>query len=454
MRQLFKLLLILSVLALAIPALAQTATEAATDTNSSTIAIGDTVTGNLTTAQPSVTYTLQAEAGQLVSITLNSDAFDAYMTLKDGSGNVLAENDDISGSNAGIQNFILPTASSYSIVAESYGSHEDSGAETGAFTLSVAEPQIAHIEYTQTVQDQLTTAEGSKDYIFTGQAGDVIVATETSADSNFDANLHLLDSTGSELTSNDDSAGSLNSMIGPYTLPTTGTYTLRATTIDGTTVGAFSLTLNKTEVTPLAYDQTEDASFTPRDTVRYFTFDGTAGDLVTISGDSKASIDTSLTLNDANGSQVATDDNGGAGFDPEIFQQLLTTTGTYTVALQAVTPGTGKVTVSLKHTPPPSLDEGPQTLAFSDTQNARAVMFTAKAGETVRLNVHLSSGQSGSPSVTVTQGDTTLASASGSTVSDLNFSFVTSTAGAVVVQITDYSYTNLSYEVTLAHASE
>ena len=49
------------------------------------------------------------------------------------------------------------------------------------------------------------------------------------------------------------------------------------------------------------------------------------------------------------------------GFDPEIYQQLLTTTGTYTVALQAVSPGTGKVTLTLKHTPPPSLDEGPQT---------------------------------------------------------------------------------------------
>ena len=52
------------------------------------------------------------------------------------------------------------------------------------------------------------------------------------------------------------------------------------------------------------------------------------------------------------------------------------------------------------------------------------------------------------------QNDTTLASASGSYLTDLNFSFVTTADGEVMVQITDYSYATLSYEVTLAHATE
>jgi hypothetical protein len=455
MRPLFRLLLILSILALAFPALAQTATEAATsEATNQTIAVGDTVTGTLSTSQPSITYRLQAKSGQAINITLNSDAFDAYVTLKDGDGNTLAENDDLTGSNAGIQNFVLPDSSSYSIVAESYGSHEDSGAETGNFTLSVSEPHIAHIEYTQTIQDSLTTTEGSKDYVFSGQAGDEIVATESSTDSNFDSYLHLLDSTGSELTSNDDNGGSLDAMIGPYTLPSTGTYTLRATTIDGSTAGAFSLSLDKVSLTALDYDHPVDVSFTPRQTAQYFTFQGSAGDLVSIEADSKQSIDTSLTLNDSDNSQVASDTDGGSGFDPEIYKQLLTTTGTYTVLLQAVAPGTGKVTLSLTHTAPPSLDEGSQAVNLSDTNTAGAVSFTAKAGSTVRLSFHLSAGDSGSPSVTVTQGDTTLASASGSTVTDLNFSFKTTSDGPVVVQITDYSYTNLTYQISLSQSGE
>ncbi len=443
MRYLWKLILVLTLFAFALPALAQA---------DQTIGIGDTVTGALTADQPSQTYTLLAEAGQAVNIMLSSESFDAYLTIQDDNGNVLAENDDLSGTNSGFQGFVLPQASGYSLLVESYSQHNSSGTEAGDFTLTVGEQQVSRIEYSQTINGQLSTSELTKDYVFTGQAGDVIVASQSATD--FDSYLRLLDATGSELISNDDSGGSLNSLIGPYTLPNTGSYTLRASSLSGDTAGSFTLTLSKTEVAGLAYNESVDVSFTPGDAVKYFTFEGTSGDLVSLEVDSGDSINTSLTLSDPYNSQLTSDDDSGSGFDPEIYQQLLSTTGTYTVALQAVTPGTGKVTLTLKHTPPPTLDEGPQTLSFSDSQNARAVTFTATAGETVRLNLHLTSGQSGSPNVNVMQNDTTLASASGSYLTDLNFSFVTTADGEVMVQITDYSYATLSYEVTLAHATE
>ncbi len=55
----------------------------------------------------------------------------------------------------------------------------------------------------------------------------------------------------------------------------------------------------------------------------------------------------------------------------------------------------------------------------------------------------------GSPNVSVMQDGNTLAYASGSTTTSLSFSFVTPTAGDVIVQIDDYSYASLSYTVTL-----
>ncbi len=444
MRLFLKVSLILTLLAVfVVPALAQTS-----------IAPGDTVTGTLTTDEPSASYTLNAEAGQAVTITLSSEAFDAYLTLQDGDGNVLAENDDdpSRGTDSTIQSFVLPSASSYTILVESYGQHGNSGAETGDYTLSVTEQQIEHIEYSQSIQGQLTSDELSKDYVFTGQAGDVVVITENSDD--FDSYLHLLDSTGNELTSNDDSGSSLNSMIGPYTLPNSGNYTIRATSLDGTVSGSFTLTLNKTEVTAMSYNEPVEVNFTPNAQAKYFTFEGTSGDLVSISVDSGSSIDTSLSLTNSYNSQIATDEDSGSGFDPEIFQQLLSSTGTYTVALTAVAPGTGTVTLTIKSTPPPSLDEGTQTVSFTSSQTSRAVMFTGKAGEKVQLTLHAINNGVGSPSITVMQGDSTVANASGSSVSDMSFSFAPSSDGAVVVQISDYSYSNLSYEVSLARPGE
>lgn len=441
MRHLLKFILVISLLGLfAVPALAQ-----------ESIALGDSVTGSLTAAQPSQTYTLDAEAGQAINVTLTSNEFDAYLSLLDEDDTVLAQNDDSNGTNSAITGFVLPQAGSYTILVESYGQHNNGGAETGDYTLSVSELQVERIEYSQVVNGELTSGEPARDYVFTGQAGDVIVITQSSDD--FDSYLYLLDSSGNQIMTNDDSGGSLDSAIGPYTLPSTGSYTIRAASLGGSAEGSFILTLDKTDIQAISYGDDVELSLTPSDQALYFTFEGTSGDLVSISVDSDNSIDTSLALNDPYNSQIASDEDSGSGFDPEIFQQILSTTGTHTIALFVSAPGTGKITLSLDYTPPPSLDDGVLTLTFGDTQYSRAVTFTAVADETVRLNFHVVAG-TGSPNVTITQNETTIANASGSTVSDLNFSFVTPDDGEVVVQINDYSYERVSYEVSLAHATE
>ncbi len=454
MRQFIRILFVTAALGLiaSVPAFAQSG--AATEEASGTIAVGQTVNGTLTNAHPSASYTLAGTAGESISIHLTSDTFDAYLVLEDSTGTSLVENDDSDGTNAAISNFSLPSDGNYTIVAESYGQYDGTGAETGDYTLAVTEQQVNRIEYSQTIQDQLTTDAYSKDYTFSGQEGDTIVATEASTDSNFDAYLYLLDSTGSQLTSNDDSGSSLDAAIGPYTLPSTGTYTLRASTIDENTTGAFTLTLSKVNVTAVQYDQAANVSFKPSDTSKYFTFDATAGDIVTITANdnSGGTFDTSLTLNDPTNYQITTDDNGGPGLDPEIFQQLITTSGTYTVVLQAVTPGSADVSLLIKRGTPPSLEEGTQTLSFTESQTERALTFTAKAGQEVHLTLHMTSGSSGEPSVTVTQDGNTLASASGSYVSDLSFAFTPSSDGQVLVQVDEESYSSVTYQISLSQA--
>ena len=84
MRPLFKLLLILSVLALAVPALAQTATEAATEARARRLPIGDTVTGNLTD-RPAVrdVHAWMPKPDRPISISLNVGRF---RRLSDASG--------------------------------------------------------------------------------------------------------------------------------------------------------------------------------------------------------------------------------------------------------------------------------------------------------------------------------------------------------------------------------
>lgn len=100
---------------------------------------------------------------------------------------------------------------------------------------------------------EITEAAPEVRYTFTGAAGDLIIARMTAVQQGLDSYLSLLDSEGAELTFNDDGGGSLNSLLGPFMLPTDGTYTLVATHCcpggGGISTGAFNLSLAVT--TPL-----------------------------------------------------------------------------------------------------------------------------------------------------------------------------------------------------------
>lgn len=97
-------------------------------------------------------YTFSGQAGKLISIELYSLAFDAYLTLFDPNGNIIAWNDD---GNAGSTNsriphgtgyFVLPFTGTYLIEASSYNANE-----TGGYTLTLMEaPGTTNCTYTVT----------------------------------------------------------------------------------------------------------------------------------------------------------------------------------------------------------------------------------------------------------------------------------------------------------------
>ena len=417
-----------------------------------TIAIGETVSGTLTFAQPAADYILQAQAGQSISISLTSEMFDTYLSLKDENGQVLAENDDTEGANSKIIGYVLPPAGSYTIVVESFGHHLGSGTQQGSYTLSVTRQEVDHIAYGQTVDDTLTSNHLTRDYVFDGQAGDSVAITLTSSE--FSTSVVLLSSDRNELSSSYVTTGSFNSQISPYALPYSLSYIIRVRGAYGGETGAFTLTLNKIETVDVASGTPVQLNLTPALGIGYFHFQGNAGDLITIEAVSGGSLNTSLTLNDPYSNQIAYDDDSGAGLDPEIYQQFLMQTGMYTFVVQAVTPGTGTVTISLARSAPPSLDDGSQTVSFSTSSAGHVLTFTGKARELVYLTLHLTNGRSGAPNVTVYQENANIANASSSGVSDLRFPITVPADGEVTVQIYDYSYSNPIYEIALERSTE
>jgi hypothetical protein len=202
-------------------------------------------------------FTFSGIAGQQISVSMSSTAFDTYLYLLDSAGQVIAEDDDGGGgTNSRIpQNngfFTLPTTGIYTIKASSYFA----GA-VGSYSLNLSLDGCAvrTIAPGQTVSGSLANYDcvlsGSSRFVdvysFQGTAGQRISASMNSPI--FDTYLYLANSSNQILIADDDGGEGTNSRIPPdsgfFTLPATGTYFLWASSFSDNSVGSYSLSLSQ-----------------------------------------------------------------------------------------------------------------------------------------------------------------------------------------------------------------
>ena len=293
------------------------------------LSVGDTIEGTLTESEPAFAYTLTGEANQTVRISLISDEFDPYLVLQDADGNLIDTDDDSAGNFDSRITYTLPDAGEYTVIAQSFAYYNNSGAAVGAFTLTVDTIEVRRIEYTQEVTAELTNDELAADYAFTGEAGDSVIIRLDSPI--FDTYLLLLDDSGFELTSNDDSGGSLNSQIGPYELPYTGAYTIQVNSFSRSAIGEYTLSIDKADMQPIAYGDTVELDITERGGTFFFSFEGNTGEVINVYAESTGTVDTDLAINDPYNYQLIADQDSGRRNDPEITDYVLTTSGTHTI---------------------------------------------------------------------------------------------------------------------------
>ncbi len=247
------------------------------------IAVGQTVTGDLGGSDPKLDdnsyydlYTFQARAGDGVTATLRSSAFDAFLVLGRMRGDDFEEiesDDDNGGGSDARVSATLPEAGTYTLRANSlYGD------KTGAYTLQLASgvvessdddddehgghddhgtdarplhPQARAIRAGQTVRDSLraTDPEDSdgtyyQDWLYTGRAGERIVITMRSAA--FDSYLQFGKAGAGTFTYVDaqDDRGGGNDSLMAVALPEDGQYVLRVNTISKAT-GPYTLRVER-----------------------------------------------------------------------------------------------------------------------------------------------------------------------------------------------------------------
>jgi hypothetical protein len=192
-----------------------------------------------------------------VVIALSSTAFDTYLTLADGSpgaaSGVLAMNDDLVGTNSGVE--VSLAAGTYSAMASSYAS----GA-TGAYNITVEvlptgsgearvlQPGSPASGSLAASDPTLPDGEHYHTWTLQGRAGDRVTLTLQSSDFDTYVGLH---SGGDVLAENDDSDGTTSSRL-EVTLPSAGAYTVVVTSYGAGATGAYTLNATAEQRAPFA----------------------------------------------------------------------------------------------------------------------------------------------------------------------------------------------------------
>ena len=224
-------------------------------TDGRTLRLGDVATGALTPSSPRVlegraveAWALEGRAGQSATVTLESDAFDAYLLITGpGLGEVLSD-DDGAGDYNSLITLTFPADGTYLVVASSVAE-----GSTGGYTIRVEEPLDLNtlstgkriIEVGGTTEGRLSSSdpiigEGRRGqaWALEGRSGERYTIDLSSAE--FDGYLLLVGPGLDEPLVDDDSGGDLDSRL-TVTLPEDGTYRVIVTSAGSAETGAFEL---------------------------------------------------------------------------------------------------------------------------------------------------------------------------------------------------------------------
>ncbi len=325
-------------------------------------------------------YTFSGTSGQQISITMSSGAFDTLLFLVGPNGVQIASDDDGGGgTNSRIPAtsgfFTLPSTGTYTIQASSFSANT-----SGTYSLSLTSQtpggcsSPVSINFGQTINGSLSGSDCRftdnsffDAFTFSGTAGQQVSVAMSSG--SFDTFLFLLRPDGSTLGSDDDGGGGTNSRIptgsGFLTLPTTGIYTIYASSFSPNTTGTYSLTLTgqnpggNCPSTSISIGQTingalsnTDCQLSDNSRFDSYSFNGTAGQTISISLTSSV-FDTYLHLLRPDGTLLVDDDDGGDGLNSRIPAEsgtlTLPVTGTYKILANSFSPNvTGSYSLTLQ----------------------------------------------------------------------------------------------------------
>lgn len=333
------------------------------------LAINESVTSALDFPTDRDWYRVRLEAGESYRILVNSAGADPLsdplVRMLNAQGEQLAMDDDGGEGLNSYLEFTAPTTGVYYVEARGF-----SDEATGGYTISMRAgdiPSDATTDVTLSAdgdyRDGVLSPGGDRDWyrveLAEGQGMRLSLNSGDGADALGDPYLVVYDSNGAEVARDDDSGEGLNSWL-EYQAPTAGAYYIEARGFSDGAVGAYILGLTPGEIgaTP------SEAEYIAAGGEGRTSYIGAPGDIdwfaielvegrpyrFSVVGDELP--DPVLTLYDAQGNEVASDDDGGTGLDSYLSFTSVTG-GSYFAAVSGYSENVGRYTLRVADTDVP-----------------------------------------------------------------------------------------------------
>lgn len=358
------------------------------------------------------------------------------------SGTQLANNTPVLGSYLGIVIALLPETGVYQLIV---GGMCEGGVE-GNYQIQLRLVSYQLLEYGDSVEGSLARDPQLFVYQFEASADDIIFIGLKSEGSGFTFNLLNSKSNIPIVTASTP----YNPFIGPLKITEDGLYTLLVSNQEWSNPTPFTLYIDRPVAQPIQFGVPQEVNFTGEEFLYAYSFTGGYGQMGRLWVNSGGSIDTRLLIfTPSIPMGMDEDDDSGSGYDPELeFFHLSNPIQdhNYYVWLLPRTPGNvGHVELGLDLLEPLRIDQAVVEFIATEKQPTHYLVFEGQAGESVELLIEVIQGTNRGLSVSVYQGDQTLAIVGSNFVSTLTLSLEPVEDGDVLVSVS----TNLFFEAKM-----
>jgi hypothetical protein len=240
------------------------------------ITYGEVVEGQLTEEEKTRSYSFNASAGEVITLTLESTDFNTYLSLREWYTDYALVWDDDSGT--GTNSFIGPytVESDTNLIVTVTPSYTFEDIGEGSYRLRLNRAPVEAIAYGETVEGEIHQETPYALYTFAGTAGDRVNIT---LESDADLTLKMQNGYGTEVAYSDDDGPGANPEIFGKVLDTTDTYTVIVRPFAAGEFGEFHFTMTG-EPAPTLDDGPQTLMLSEKRVSDFLTFTGEANTFV------------------------------------------------------------------------------------------------------------------------------------------------------------------------------